>query len=505
MAATLRIYNTLTRTVEDFVPREPGTARMYVCGMTVYDYCHIGHARAMLTFDVVYRWLVERGLAVTYVRNYTDVDDKIIARAQETGEDALALAARFIAALNEDLERFGLALPQVQPKVSEHIPEILALTAQLIERGHAYAVDGDVYFSVPSFPSYGKLSGKRVDDLRAGERVAVDERKRHPADFALWKSAKPGEVAWESPWGPGRPGWHIECSAMSQRHLGAQFDIHGGGIDLVFPHHENEIAQSECGTGHAPYARYWMHNGHVHLGEAKMSKSIGNVIRIRDLLDEVPAEALRLLYLQTHYRSPLPFSTDRLAEALAGVDRVYTAREALEQMAAQAPTHTVDQLVRDFEDPAANLRDAARAFPTAFGDAMDDDFNTAEAAAVLFDLVRIANRFANLAKARPRAAALAREALACFDLAGRVLGIGGRSSAVWFAEVKQLRLRAQGLTEDGVQSLIDARLAARKAKDWAEADRLRDALAALGIVLMDSPTGTTWRMRIESPEAAPAR
>ncbi|HJN73791.1 MAG TPA: cysteine--tRNA ligase, partial [Myxococcota bacterium] len=320
----MQVYNSLGRTLQTFEPAEPGRVRMYVCGMTVYDLCHIGHARAMISFDMVFRYLKWKGFEVTYVRNHTDVDDKIIERAAERGEDPLELSARYIRLLDEDLCALGLHEPTEQPKVSDNIDAIIALAEQLIARGHAYHSGGDVYFAVETFADYGKLSNMKLEDLEAGKRVAVGDRKRNPADFALWKAARDGEIAWDSPWGQGRPGWHIECSVMSMKHLGERFDIHGGGIDLIFPHHENEIAQSECGTGHAPFATYWLHNGHLNIevsagGDCeKMSKSLGNVINIRDILEEVPAEALKLLYLGSHYRSPLPYSAARLAEAMGG-------------------------------------------------------------------------------------------------------------------------------------------------------------------------------------------
>jgi cysteinyl-tRNA synthetase len=493
----LRLYSSLSRSVEEFVPLIPGQVRMYVCGMTTYDFCHIGHARAMMSFDLVYRWLRERGYAVTYVRNHTDVDDKIIARALEVGEDPLALSNRFVDYLNEDLDRAGILRPDVEPRVSTHIPEIIDMVSRLVARGHAYAVEGDVYFRVLSFPTYGQLSGKRLDDLRAGERVDVDSRKEHPGDFALWKGAKAGEVAWDSPWGPGRPGWHIECSAMASRHLGEGFDIHGGGIDLIFPHHENEIAQSECATGHTPFARYWLHNGHLNVGE-KMSKSLGNVIRIRDILDQVPAEALRLLYFESHYRSPLPYSASRLTEALGAVDRIYTAREALEQMAAQPEGADAATLVKEIGEAASELYSQATSFDQRFGEAMDEDMNSARAVAALYELVRAANRFCANPKWKKRGAALARLALPAFDLAGRVLGIGGRPAADWFNEVRVLRLRAAGRQASEVEEALAAREAARAAKDWAAADVIRQQLADWGVLIMDGAQGTTWRMIISA-------
>ncbi len=499
---TLRLYNTLTRQLEDFEPAEPGRVRMYVCGMTVYSYCHIGHARAMISFDVVYRWLREKGLEVTYVRNYTDVDDKIIARAAELGEAPLDLSERFIAALDADLAALGLEKPQVEPKVSEHIPQVVAMVERLVDRGHAYATDkGDVWFAVDSFERYGQLSGRKLDDLRAGERVAVNSDKRHPGDFALWKSAKDGEIAWDSPWGPGRPGWHIECSVMATEHLGETFDLHGGGIDLVFPHHENEIAQSECASGAHPFATYWMHNGHLTLvddaGEPiKMSKSLGNVINIRDLLTEVPAEAVRVLYMESHYRRPLPFSRARLEDCLQAAERVYLARQALEAMAALPVAATPAELARDLGEDAQALVETVERFAGAFGEAMDEDFGTGRALAELFELVRAVNRFANHKKWWKRSSALAQQALACFDLSGRVLGIGGRDSDAFFGELTAKLLTRAGLSQAEVDAKVAARDAARASKDWAAADGLRDELDGLGVVIMDGASGTTWRMRV---------
>ena len=496
----IRLYNTLSRSIEPLQTAQPGRVGMYVCGMTVYDYCHIGHARAMMTFDVVARWLRERGFEVDFVRNHTDVDDKIIRRALELGEDPLHLSERFIGALEADLAALGCQPPTHEPKVSTHIPQIIEMIATLVEGGHAYAAEGDVFFAVETFPGYGQLSGRKVAELLAGERIAVDDRKRHPADFALWKGQRPGEPAWESPWGPGRPGWHIECSAMAKTYLGDGFDIHGGGLDLVFPHHENEVAQSECATGVHPYARYWMHNGMLTLGDEKMSKSLGNIMRIRDLLDRVPTDALRLFYLQAHYRSPLPYSEAQLEEALVGMDRLYTAKEVLEQMAAQPETDGVAALVRDLGEPAEMLAEHADHFATRFGEAMDDDFNSARALGSLFELARAANRFANNRKWRKRGSALAKVALEAFALVDRALGIGGLPAAEWFAQVRVLRLAAAGHTADEVEALVAARAEARAAKDWARADEARDALAALGVILMDGPEGTTWRMQVGGAE-----
>jgi cysteinyl-tRNA synthetase len=495
MSAPIRLYNTLSRSMEPLVTRTPGEVGLYVCGMTTYDYSHIGHARAMMAFDVVVRHLRHRGYAVTFVRNHTDVDDKIIRRAHEKGVDPLALSAHFIDALEEDLVGLGMVKPTATPKVSETIPEILDLIGSLIARGHAYRADnGDVYFAVDSFAEYGKLSGKKVEDLRAGERVAVEAAKRNPGDFALWKAHPEGsdEPFWESPWGKGRPGWHIECSAMSRRYLGDQFDIHGGGIDLVFPHHENEIAQSECGTGHAPMARYWLHNGHLTLESEKMSKSLGNIVRIRDVLAQVPAEALRLLYVETHYRSPLPYSTERLANCLGPLDRIYTAKETAIEVSKGA-----DVPLEQLGEAAREVHALATAFPERFDAAMDDDFNTAQALAAFFDLVRAINRFGNDRRARARGARAMKPALAAFDLVAEVLGVGGMEPAAFFDEMKRKRLAAAGQSVDEIDGLVAQRAAARAAKDWARADALRNELDQKGILVMDGPEGSTWRMRVE--------
>ena len=499
----LHVHNSLTRTLEAFSPEEPGHVRMYVCGMTVYDYCHIGHARAMLTFDVVYRHLLHSGFEVTYVRNHTDVDDKIIARAAELGEHPLALSERFIGALDQDLESLGLLVPTHQPKVSDNIEGIVALNATLQERGHAYEVDGDLYFDVTSCPDYGKLSGRKLDDLRAGERVAVDERKRHPGDFALWKSAKEGEVSWPSPWGPGRPGWHIECSVMSMKHLGESFDIHGGGIDLIFPHHENEIAQSECGTGHQPFSKVWLHNGHLTLvddsddeNEIKMSKSLGNVIRIRDIVQQIPHEALRLLYLGAHYRSPLPYSQARLNDAVSSLDRIYQAKESAQILAARAQGDgkRLEHLAKQLD--ATDLYQLATTFRARFDEAMDQDFNTAKAVALLFELTRIVNRLSRDKVAKKRGAPLFGLALDAWALSAEVLGIGGLEPAAFFEELRTKRIKAIGVEASWVEERLQARIQAREDKQWSQADAIRDELLDRGIEVMDGGQGVSWRVRL---------
>ena len=388
---TLTVFNTMGSRKEPFVPLVPGKVSMYVCGVTVYDLCHIGHARANVAFDIIVRYLRHTGYDVTYIRNFTDIDDKIIRKANQEGIPFTAVTKKYIGAFYEDFDRLGLLRPDTEPKATEHIPEIVALVARLVREGKAYEVDGDVYYSVKGFPGYGKLSGKNVEDLRAGARVDVDERKNDPLDFALWKASKPGEPAWESPWGPGRPGWHIECSAMSMKHLGETFDIHGGGKDLVFPHHENEIAQSEAATG-KPFARYWLHNGFVNVDNEKMSKSLGNFFTLRDVLAQVKPEALRFFLASSHYRSPIDYSDQSLAEAKAGLDRLYRVKEKAEACrAAGAAPSTI---------PSGGEVAPLLSAPARFGEAMDDDFNTAAALGHLFDAVRALNR---LAPAEPSA------------------------------------------------------------------------------------------------------
>ncbi|QJD30920.1 cysteine--tRNA ligase [Methylococcus geothermalis] len=479
----LKIYNSLTRRKEEFRPIEPGRVRMYVCGMTVYDYCHLGHARVMVVFDMVARYLRHLGLDVTYVRNITDIDDKIIKRAAENGESIGALTARFIEAMHEDERALGVLPPDHEPRATESIADIQAMIGTLIERGHAYVgSNGDVFYAVSSFGSYGRLSGKNLEELQAGGRVEVDAAKRDPLDFVLWKSAKPGEPSWESPWGPGRPGWHIECSAMSTRCLGAHFDIHGGGMDLQFPHHENEIAQSEGATGEH-FVNYWMHNGFVRINEEKMSKSLGNFFTVREVLARYRPEVVRFFILNSHYRSPLNYSDENLDEAAAALSRLYTALRGL------AP-----------DLPLPLGEDRGEGFSLRFADAMHDDFNTPEAIAVLFDLAREINR--HKAAEPAKAAALG----ATLKTLGGVLGLLQDEPDAWLkAGSIQLEAHAQSvatatgdsswgkLTGAQIESLIQLRLEARKAKNWTEADRIRDELKAQGVILEDAAGGTTWR------------
>ena len=455
---SLRIYNTLSRALEPFTPIEPGHVRMYVCGMTVYDLCHLGHARAMVAFDVVQRWLKSSGYRVTYVRNVTDIDDKIIKRALDNGETIRSLTDRMVDALHQDADALGIERPTHEPRATEYVPQMLSLIGTLAQKGLAYqAGNGDVNYAVRKFPGYGKLSGKSLDELRAGERVAVLDGKEDPLDFVLWKSAKasePAEAKWDSAYGPGRPGWHIECSAMSCEMLGESFDIHGGGADLQFPHHENEIAQSEGATG-KPLARVWMHNGFVRVDNEKMSKSLGNFFTIREVLERFDGETLRFLMLRTHYRSPFNFSDAHLEDARNSLRRLYTA---------------LDGVVLPVQLPAIDWADPQAA---AFKAAMDDDFNTPGAVAVLFELASEVNRSRDPARA------------ALLRALGGVLGM--LQSAP-----RDFLQQGAALDEAAIQSRIEARAAAKKARDFALADRIRDELAAQGIVLRDSPMGTTW-------------
>jgi cysteinyl-tRNA synthetase len=454
----LKLYNSLARTLQEFVPIEPGRVRMYVCGMTVYDYCHLGHARVMVVFDMVSRWLRASGYNVTYVRNITDIDDKIIKRAAEKGESIRTLTDRFIGFMNEDAAALGVLRPDAEPRATEFVPQMLDIIGKLEKNGYAYvSANRDVCYSVRKFEGYGKLSGKSIEDLRAGERVDVQEGKQDPLDFVLWKHAKEGEPAeakWESPWGSGRPGWHIECSAMSSQLLGPHFDIHGGGQDLQFPHHENEIAQSEGAHGDT-FVNYWMHNGFVRVDDEKMSKSLGNFFTIREVLKKYDAEVVRFFILRAHYRSPLNYSDAHLDDARQALTRLYTALKGFDG------TATVD-----WND----------AYAQRFRAAMDDDFGTPEAMAVLFDLAGEVNRTGDA------------QAAAQLKALGGVLGLLERPAVEFLQATPE-----SGLANEAIEAQIAARIAAKKAKNFAEADRIRDALKAAGIVLEDGPAGTTWR------------
>ncbi|WP_349616878.1 cysteine--tRNA ligase [Azotobacter salinestris] len=458
---TLSIYSTLSKSKDEFKPLEGNKVRMYVCGMTVYDFCHIGHARVMVAFDVVARWLRHRGYELTYVRNITDIDDKIIKRANENGESFQDLVGRMIAAMHEDEARLNVLRPDIEPRATDHIAGMHAMIQTLIDKGFAYAPgNGDVYYRVGKFEGYGKLSRRKIEDLKIGARIEVDETKEDPLDFVLWKGAKPGEPSWESPWGPGRPGWHIECSVMSTCCLGETFDIHGGGPDLVFPHHENEIAQSEAATGKL-YANAWMHAGAVRVDGEKMSKSLGNFFTIREVLEKYHPEVVRYLLVSSHYRSPINYSEDSLREARAALERFYNALKGLPDA-----------------QPAGGEEFVAR-----FTAAMDDDFNTPEACAVLFELAREVNRL--------RESDLA----AAAGLAARLRELAGLLGVLRFEPEAFLQAGAEGRVDAAqVEALIAARLAARAEKNWAESDRIRDQLTAMGVVLEDGKGTTTWRL-----------
>ncbi len=480
---SLRIYNTLTRNKEPFQTVTQGKVGMYVCGVTVYDFCHIGHARSAVLFDVIYRYL-KYGYEVTYVRNFTDIDDKIIKRANEVGEEWSSLAQRFIDEFYIDMDALGVLRPDYEPRATSYIKEIQDLVANLIDRGHAYPIEGDVMFSVESFNDYGRLSGKKTEDLIAGSRVNVNEKKRNPLDFALWKAAKAGEPSWESPWGPGRPGWHIECSAMSMAKLGISFDIHGGGADLMFPHHENEIAQSEAATGQ-PFVRYWIHNGFVNISSEKMSKSLGNQLNIRDILQHVHPEALRLFLLSSHYRNPLDYNENSIKESTIALERLYSAFGALDDLIA-------------FGGNSKELPEELRGISLRFKEAMDDDFNTPKALAILFDAARAVNRFTGPGvskKVVPNPDALKTVKQEIFQLTRNVLGILNQPTSEFLEQLRAAGLAKLDIDEAKIIELINARTQARKNKDFTRADTIRDELLEIGIVLEDGPSGTGWKIK----------
>ena len=497
---SLVIYNTQTRQKQEFQPLIPGQVSMYVCGVTVYDAPHIGHARCYVAFDAIHRHLRSKGWQVTYVRNFTDIDDKIIKRANETGQDWRELTQDNIAAFTKAMNDLKVLPATQEPRATEHIGGIISSVQALIEKGNAYAVEGgDVLFAVDSFPEYGKLSHRELDQMQAGARIAVDERKRNPMDFVLWKGSKPGEPSWDSPWGPGRPGWHIECSVMSQEYLGATFDIHGGGEDLLFPHHENEVAQSEALNGQT-FARYWIHNGFVRVNHEKMSKSLGNFFTVDDILKTVKPEALRLFLLSKHYRSPLDFSDQALKEAGQGLERLY--------LALRESTPPPDQIMSQRLTRPEELEWMTEidAHAVEFEAAMDDDFNTPRALGALFSLAKTANKLAAAPEPAPRQPMLgkggqkmasARQALLGLA-AARLKQLGGRLGLLGEPPEEFLQSSApaagDGPDPDKIEELIAQRAQARKDKDFAAADRIRDEITAMGVVLEDSASGTRWRL-----------
>ncbi len=485
---TLQLYDTLAGHKRALEPIEPGHVGLYVCGVTVYDLTHIGHARVFVAFDVITRYLRHRGYEVTYVRNHTDVDDKIIARANERGEEPLALAQRYIDELDADMGRLGVQSPTREPRVSTHIEHIVRMTETLIERGHAYVVDGDVYYAVDSFPDYGKLSRMKLDEMRAGERVDVDTRKRNTADFALWKARKPGEPAWDSPWGEGRPGWHIECSAMSTTYLGANFDIHGGGKDLVFPHHENEIAQSEGATGQ-PFANYWMHVGLVQIDGEKMSKSLGNFWTVRDVLDAYHPEVVRYFMMSAHYRKPIGYSQANLDLARHRLQYLYGTRQA------------IGALFGRVERPEPDEAALAEWLGQLHG-GMDDDFNTPVALAVMGDVAKAANELLKTKKVAKKPDILAKIAAAdaFFVRIGGIFGFLGGDPIATLHDIRARLARQLELDPAWVDGQISARNQARADKDWDAADAIRITLADRFVELMDTPEGTDWRIAPPVPD-----
>jgi cysteinyl-tRNA synthetase len=490
----LRIYNTLTRRKEELEdPRHHPEVRIYVCGVTVYDLSHVGHARSALVFDVIRRYLRFKGHQVEFVKNFTDVDDKIIKRAQEEGVPPRELAERYIEEYRNDMTALGVEPPDVEPKATEHIPQMIQLIERLLAQGFAYRVNGDVYFEVRRFARYGRLSGKNLDELRAGARVEVDERKRDPLDFALWKSSKPDEPAWESPWGPGRPGWHIECSAMSMHYLGETFDIHGGGEDLIFPHHENEIAQSEAATGTPPFVRCWIHNGFVQMDAEKMSKSLGNILTVKELVRRHDPDALRLYLLGTHYRNPVEFAEERVSEAARALERLRALIDEADRVAPPGPGSrygkteargAIDAILAGVADPTLirRLHDCCEGFEQA----MDDDFNTPAALGALFDLSHELYRYRDSIVA-------GKGQVKAFLPAVDVLVTLGGTLGLFQQQVK--RPDAPDELRRVVERLIREREEARKRRDWTRADKLREMLATLGVIVEDTPSGTRWKWK----------
>lgn len=474
---SLKVYNTLHGKKEEFVPLKPGKVSMYVCGPTVYDTSHIGHARSVVVFDTIFRWLGQLDYEVTYVRNFTDVDDKIIKKSNETGEECRAITEKYIDEFHQEMDALNVLRPSVEPKATEHIRHIIDFIGMLIDKGKAYHVSGgDVYFSIESFKDYGQLSGRNPDDMRAGARIAVDEKKRSPLDFTLWKPAKPGEPSWESPWGDGRPGWHIECSAMSYEYLGKGFDIHGGGKDLIFPHHENEIAQSEALFG-CQFVKYWIHNGFVDINNEKMSKSLGNFTMIKEVLERYSPEVIRMFLLSNHYRSPIDYSEDSMREISLGLDRIYAFLERLETAGARGDGSQKGDLWNDFSN------------------AMNDDFNSAKALGSVFEAVKKGNKLLDDVHDAPDKAILDTLRLCHDDIKAisGILGIFLLDPQAHFKAKRDRGMADMAVDPNEIEDLIRQRAEARKNRDFARADEVRDHLQRLNIVLEDGPEGTTWR------------
>ena len=487
---TLNIYNSLHRAKEPFEPLEPGHVKMYVCGPTVYDSCHIGHARSVIVFDVIYRYLTAVGYDVTYVRNFTDIDDKIINRSNELSVSSESLAQKYIDEFHHDMDSLNVLRPTIEPRATEHIDQIIRIIEILINKEYAYAVDGDVFFSVDLFNGYGKLSGRKLDDMVAGSRVEVDQRKKNPFDFVLWKASKPNEPFWDSPWGRGRPGWHIECSAMSEEYLGASFDIHGGGKDLIFPHHENEIAQSEAAFGKT-YVKYWVHNGFVNIDHEKMSKSLGNFLMIKDIVKEYHPETVRLFLLSHHYRSPVDFTDSAIKNVSAGLDKIYALLERAEKYLGSLPDANADYN-KDGTPPEKD-------FWSLFCNAMNDDFNTAQGIGILFDVVRNINRLLDQTNQTMQSddienrQSIHNECLNIIKM-GNILGLLTESPHAYFKQKKEKVIDKESIDAKMIESMIQERQDARKSKDFKKADEVRDRLKEMNIEIEDRPDGTIWKM-----------
>jgi len=490
---TIKLYNTLTRKKEDFQPIRDGKVGIYACGITVYDVCHVGHARSAVVFDTITRYFRYRGYDVTFVKNYTDVDDKIIQKSHEAGVGFADISERYIREHDEDMDLLGVARPTFTPRATEHIRGMISLIQRLMERGLAYEVDGDVYYAVCNFTGYGKLSGRDLDEMMAGARVEVNDKKKNPLDFALWKASKEGEPWWESPWGNGRPGWHIECSVMSQCFLGETFDIHGGGEDLIFPHHENEIAQSEGSTGKT-LARYWVHNGFVRINSEKMSKSLDNFFTIRDMLKAYHPEVLRLFLLQSHYRNPVDFSEEALVDARMGMDRFYGALKRIKDLLA-SPSAGVATDPSELSGKNRDMHEKLSSLPAQFVEDMDDDFNTARALGHMFEAVRLVNGFmADRAFVRsPGTILIMQTAQAILNDLGSVLGLFRLDPHLYFHLDREREAAKRGLDMAEIETLLAARQAARSARNWQKADDIRDILAEKKITIEDSPAGTNWK------------
>jgi cysteinyl-tRNA synthetase len=486
---SIRIYNTLTRRKEPFTPLEPNHVKIYVCGITSYDYCHIGHARSALAFDMIVRYLRYRGYTVTYIRNFTDIDDKIINRASEQNTTTEELANRFIQEFYIDMDGLGIDRPTLEPKATGHIQDMIDLISELITSGMAYQAGNDVYYSVNNFPEYGKLSGRNLADMQAGARISINEQKSNPMDFVLWKGSKPGEPTWDSPWGPGRPGWHIECSAMSRRYLGTTFDIHGGGQDLIFPHHENEIAQSE-GANKKPFVTTWIHHGFVTIRDEKMSKSLGNFLTIRDISKLYHREVLRFFIFSTHYRNPLDFSESAMKDAIIGLERLYNCVAAIEGLVTDGDATVPGIISKKDRSKLTSLEER-------YQQAMDNDFNTAQAQAILFDTAKILNKIEGLLPENPSRedVRLLRETMVIFKKLAGIMGLLQEDAATFLQHRKTVLLEGLDIDEKTIEAMIKERDEARIVRNWARSDQIRDELLIKNIELKDSPGGTTWEIK----------